>query len=361
HAAASLGVIDCTEVFTKATLDIIGATVLGLELENLSSVSFASKEDSHAGKAKPASKREYSFYEAYEIILEQGLLGKILLFASGFFPVRWIPIAENREYMFCTDWVRRVLQRTIIDRRAQVKSKMASEKVEHCQLDSRDLLTFIVEESMPGHPAEGLKEDNFLGHLMQFMVADHATSADTITWCVYILATRPDIQDKLRAEIDDMLARVPHPTHDDITSCTYMENFIREALRIYAPSTSHHRAAAKEVIIDGVRISKGTTVDIVPSVTMLNPTIWGVDADTPDPTRWDRLTGDQLSPYAFQAFANGSRMCIGKSYAMLEIKCILIDMVPRFRFHAVGKPFTIENPGFAMRPSGLEVRVEKIV
>ncbi|KAF4997881.1 hypothetical protein FDECE_11963 [Fusarium decemcellulare] len=51
HAAASSGLIDCTEVFTKATLDIIGAAVLGLELESLSSVSFASKEDSHAGKA----------------------------------------------------------------------------------------------------------------------------------------------------------------------------------------------------------------------------------------------------------------------------------------------------------------------
>ncbi|KAF4997880.1 hypothetical protein FDECE_11962 [Fusarium decemcellulare] len=232
---------------------------------------------------------------------------------------------------------------------------MASEKTEHCQPDSRDLLTFIVEERMPGHPAEGLKEDNFLGHLMQFMVAGHATSADTITWCVYILATRPDIQEKLRAEINGMLARVSHPAHDDITSCAYMENFIKEALRIYAPSTSHHRAAAKKVIIDGVRIPKGTTIDIVPSVTMLNPTIWGADADTPDPTRWDRLTGDQLSPYAFQAFANGSRMCIGKSYAMLEIKCILIELVPRFRFHALDKPFTIENPGFAMRPAGLEL------
>lgn len=117
----------------------------------------------------------------------------------------------------------------------------------------------------------------------------------------------------------------------------------------------------QDVVIDGVHIPKGTMLDIVPSVTMLNPTIWGNDVDMPDPTRWDRLEGDQSSPYAFQAFANGSRICIGKSYAMLEIKCVLIELVPKFRFHAVDKPFTIENPGFAMRPNGLEVRVERIM
>ncbi|KAJ4250251.1 hypothetical protein NW762_012066 [Fusarium torreyae] len=360
HAAASTGVIDCTEVFTKATLDIIGATVLGLDLENLSSETFETRQDSHIAKIDNSGRRTYSFHEAYEVIFEQGLLGKILLFANGFFPVRWIPIQENRKYKFCTDWVRRVLQQTISDRRTEVKRRMTFDKVESKQTNSRDLLTFIVEESMPGHPAESLKEDNFLGHLMQFMVAGHATSADAITWCVYILATRPDIQDKLRTEINHMLARAPHPTYNDINSCTYLENVIKEALRIYAPSTSHHRAAGEEVTIDGLRIPKGTTVDIVPSVTMLNPSIWGIDSDTPDPTRWDRLAGDQLSPYAFQAFANGSRICIGKSYAMLEMKCILIEIVPRYRFRAVDKPFTIENPGFAMRPTGLEVRLEKL-
>ncbi|KAF4965998.1 hypothetical protein FSARC_6274 [Fusarium sarcochroum] len=248
NAAASSGLIDCTEVFTKATLDIIGATVLGLELENPSSGTFDIKQDIHVAKTDTTGKKACSFHQAYEIIFEQGLLGKILLFANGFFPFRWMPIQENRKYMFCTDWVRRVLQQTISDRRAKVKNKMAFNKTEHNQKDSRDLLTFIVEET-----------------------------------------------------------------------------------------TSHYRAAAEEVTIDGVRIPKGTIVDIVP------------------------LTGDQLPPYAFQAFVSGSRMCIGKNYVMLDMKCMLIEMVPRFRFCAVDKPLTIENPGFAMRPTGLEARLEKIV
>lgn len=114
------------------------------------------------------------------------------------------------------------------------------------------------------------------------------------------------------------------------------------------------------MVIDGVFVPKGTTFDIIPAMPMLNPAIWGDNAEEADPTRWDRLTPDQASPFAFEAFSNGPRMCIGKIYAMMEIKIILVELVQRFRFFSVDKPFTIENPGFALRPNGLEVRLERV-
>lgn len=52
-------------------------------------------------------------------------------------------------------------------------------------------------------------------------------------------------------------------------------------------------------------------------------------------------------------------MCIGKSYAMMEIKIILVEMIRQFKFLHVNRDFTIENPGFALRPCGMEVRLEK--
>lgn len=113
------------------------------------------------------------------------------------------------------------------------------------------------------------------------------------------------------------------------------------------------------MIIDGVLIPKDTTIDIVPAVSMLNPLIWGDDAEYPRPERWDHLTGDQLSPYAFEAFSNGPRMCIGKSYACMEIKIILVELIRRLKFVSVNSDFTVENPGFALRPCGMVVRVEK--
>jgi cytochrome P450 len=93
---------------------------------------------------------------------------------------------------------------------------------------------------------------------------------------------------------------------------------------------------------------------------MMNPLIWGEDAEVVDPTRWDRLSGDQLNPFAFGAFSNGPRICIGKQFAYMELKTILVEMVRNYRFIGVEKEFTVENPNLTLRPAGLEIRLEKI-
>lgn len=82
--------------------------------------------------------------------------------------------------------------------------------------------------------------------------------------------------------------------------------------------------------------------------------------DEVNPTRWDRLKGDQLNPYAYSPFSNGPRICIGRLFSMFEIKIILAEIVRNYRFLDVEKPFSVENPSFTLRPVGLEVRLEKI-
>jgi cytochrome P450 len=83
-------------------------------------------------------------------------------------------------------------------------------------------------------------------------------------------------------------------------------------------------------------------------MTMLNPLIWGEDADDVDPTRWDHLSGDSLNPYAFNAFSNGPRICIGRAFAFIEIKLILVEMIRNFRFLSIEKAFTVENPNLTL-------------
>ncbi|KAI2612348.1 cytochrome P450 [Hypoxylon fragiforme] len=351
-------VIDCTEVFSKATLDIIGITVLGVELTNLKSISTKDQKRDKGKRYK--AKKDYTFHEAYEVIFSQSLIGKILFFANAFVPTRWLPLEANREFAFATNWLREVLLELIRERHNKIDQARLSGKYESVKKDSRDLLSYIIEESMPGGPAENIAEENFLGHLLQFMAAGHATSADTLTWSLYTMATNQEIQKQVRDEIADLAIRKPDMPFSDIDNLPYLNNFIKEVLRLYAPSTSHHREAGEDMVIDGVFVPKGTTFDIIPAMPMLNPAIWGDNAEEADPTRWDRLTPDQASPFAFEAFSNGPRMCIGKIYAMMEIKIILVELVQRFRFFSVDKPFTIENPGFALRPNGLEVRLERV-
>ncbi|KAH8664481.1 cytochrome P450 [Xylariales sp. PMI_506] len=352
------GIVDCTELFNKVTLDIIGVTVLGVELAYLKSVTVGGNGGAQCEKGR--KEKEYGFHDAYEVIWSQSLFGKILFFANAFVPTRWIPVRENRDFAYATTWLQQVLTQLIRKRYEIVQKQTVSktsdrEETATTTTTNRDLLSIVIEERMPGGPAEGIKEENLLGHLLQFMVTGHSTNADNLSWSAYILSIHQDIQDKLHNEIHQLTSGRPKPDFAEIDALPYLRNFVNETLRMYAPCM--HREAGEDLTIDGVFIPKGTTFDIVPAMSMLNPSIWGDDAETFDPTRWDRLNALQQSPYAFEAFSNGPRMCIGKGFALMEIKIILVELVQRFHFVKVDKPFTIENPGFAMRPNGMQVQL----
>ena len=74
----------------------------------------------------------------------------------------------------------------------------------------------------------------------------------------------------------------------------------------------------------------------------LHPLIWGEDAATFNADRWDNLTGDASSAYAFETFHNGPRMCIGKQLAMIEMKVFLMELVSRFAIETVRVDANVE-------------------
>lgn len=120
------------------------------------------------------------------------------------------------------------------------------------------------------------------------------------------------------------------------------------------------RQTAVDVTIEGIHIPKGTTVDSHPAVASMNPTIWGDDAEKVNPDRWEHLTQQQASPYSYEVFSNGPRVCIGKSFAFHEVKAVLFEIVRKYRFLSVEGTFTVENPSLVLRPNGLRIRLEKI-
>ncbi|KAI0843577.1 cytochrome P450 [Hypoxylon sp. FL0890] len=348
------GVIDCTTTFSKAILDIMGQAILGVNL-NYVKPGDEDKTEESTQVQENGLKKGCSFHEAYDVFFSPKAMGKVLLFANGFIPTRWLPLQANREFLFAMDWLNDVLRNLIRERYREVSTATAAGKYE--PKDSRDLVTFVVEESMPGGVAEGIGEREFLGHLLEFMAAGHDTSANMLSWSLYVMALNQDIQDRLRAELN----RLPeNPSYNDLDRLPYLEAFSKECLRMYSPSTTYHRDTNTDIVVEGIHIPRGTLVDMCPSTTLLNPAIWGDDVDKFDPTRWDRLTGDQLSPYAFSPFSNGPRICIGRQFAMFEIKTILAEIVRKYRFVSVDQGFTVENPGFTLRPHGLRVRLEQI-
>lgn len=224
------GTFDCIDTFMRAILDIMGTVILGLDLNYVKpGTGDEPKQRLDTGKAsKP--KRECSFHEAYDVFFAPDTMGKILLLANAHFPLRWLPLEANREFLFAMDWLNDVLRTIIRTRHREVAAAKAAGTYEMSK--SRDLVTFIVEESGPGGATEGMGEDEFLGHLLEIMAAGHDTSANMLSWSCYIMATRQDIQDQLRAELATVSTDAPFVELDKLP---YLECFAKECMRVYSP------------------------------------------------------------------------------------------------------------------------------
>lgn len=158
NASGKTGVVNCTECLSKATLDIMGMTILGTDLGNLRTTMLdSSSKDDHDEDAS------FGFHKAYHTIFEQGKLGQFLTFASVYIPTRWLPLQANRNYLHAASWLDNYLTQLVRRRYAEVRAAMDSGKYERSS--SRDLLTFLIEESAPGAPAENIKESEVVGHV----------------------------------------------------------------------------------------------------------------------------------------------------------------------------------------------------
>lgn len=86
-------------------------------------------------------------------------------------------------------------------------------------------------------------------------------------------------------------------------------------------------------------------------------TLWGPDAEDFRPERWlegdNAANGGASTPYALMTFLHGPRSCIGRGFALTEMKCLLAVLVTRFRFEMADPSEVVEVGGFVtIKPHG---------
>ncbi|KAM0329021.1 hypothetical protein ACHAPQ_006932, partial [Fusarium lateritium] len=329
------GVFEVEEVLTRVTLDIIGVSLLGKELRDFRSHS-----------------SPLSFEQCYNAILAQPLAGQIISFVNPFIPLRWLPVSANLNFIQAKSALKTMMTELIDQRTAEVDA--AKEYGAEDAL-SDDMLTRMVEASAAEE--QKLSKQELIDITMQVIAAGHETTASALLWTIYALSKDPAVQSRLRHEI---LALEPSMiSAKAIDELPFLDNVIREALRVYSPTLIVPWESLEEMNIAGVQIPKGTTVQIVPAMIQLNPEIWGADADVFKPERWD---GEAPSPYAMETFSNGPRMCPGKALALLNMKVLLVGMIREFMFDIQeDQSLEFRNPSLTLKSKApLQFKVERV-
>jgi cytochrome P450 len=198
-----------------------------------------------------------------------------------------------------------------------------------------DVLSAII--GATDEDGNSLGDRELVGQSTTLVNASHETTGMTLTWACLMLATHPEIQGAVAAEVAEVLGDRP-PTLDDLEQMPLLGRVIDETLRLF-PATPNlfFRRASADFELAGHRLPAGATILLSPLITHRDPTRFPAPRRF-DPRRWDGL---KLGPYDYIPFGAGVRRCIGAGFAGQATRLILAILLQRVRL-CVPRPLHID-------------------
>ncbi len=202
-----------------------------------------------------------------------------------------------------------------------------------------DLLTMLM-ESLYEDTGLPMEEDQLIDECLILFVAGHETSANALSWMIYLLGNHPGEYSRLQnanAETQAILIR----------------NVIEETMRLYPPAWVVDRNSLEEDEVIDYRFPKGTLWVIYIRGMHRNPEYW----DKPDEFIPDRWSDPNLNKEAYMPFGAGPRLCIGEHFALMEMQLIATEIVNKWNFVLKSKEVA-EKPLVTLRPgSGIYISI----
>jgi len=222
----------------------------------------------------------------------------------------------------------------------------------------KDILSILIRDNLGLD--EPLSDKEIMDQCLTFLAAGHETTSSSLSWTLLRLAQDQRVQQKLRAEIQEIYPVERTLTYDELNNTLpYLNAVCKEVLRVDSPVQITVREAAKDDELCGYKVPKGTKIIIPPTVVHFHPDIWGPDADKFLPERFTeqgKLPEQAKGPYANLTFIAGPRNCIGHRFALTEMKAILVSLIRNFSFEEdePGK-YINRTSMIVMRPKGNEL------
>jgi len=232
----------------------------------------------------------------------------------------------------------------------------------------RNILNDIIEERL----ASQVKKDDLLDMLLIatyedgthmprrqlidevliLFTAGHETTANALSFTLYLLAKHPTIQNKILQEVEDIdLER------DDLMQClsklTYTKQCIEEALRLYPPAYVIDRTAIADDIVKGQSFPKGSLVLMSIYELHRSSAFW----DAPEEFNPDRFDNELKRDYSshYYPFGAGPRMCVGNNFAMYEMIMAIAQIIKKFQISTNLKTVEV-NPMISLKPVEVPIK-----
>lgn len=255
---------------------------------------------------------------------------------TPFYPPFWFPTPSTLQFKKSRKEIDKIIFGIINQRK------------ERADDTSRDLLAMLM-HTKDEETGETMTSQQLRDEVITLFVAGHETTANALTWALYLLTKHPDKLEKLKQEVDKVLDTNPISL-TNLRELTYTQQVVDEAMRLYPPAWTVSRKSLASDEIGGYKIPKDTLVSINVFGMHRHPDFW----EQPNnfvPERFAPELKKQIPKLAYMPFGAGQRMCIGNNFALMEMKIVLALLVKHLDFKLLNTQPVHYTPLITLKPS----------
>jgi cytochrome P450 len=280
-------------------------------------------------------------------------VGETLETATSLLEVAVLPLAAVSDVLPLPHVRRLRAARAGIDR-------VLDEIVERRRRDGRDtgdLLSMLIGAPCEA-PADRMSDRQLRDELRTLLLAGHETTANALAFTWHLLATHPDVEANMHAEMDAALgSRMPGAA--DLPALPYTRMVFAESMRLFPPAWLLGRVALEDHEACGHVLPAGSIVVLSPWAVHRNPAFFP-DPERFDPGRWRPEQAAARPRFSYFPFGGGARGCLGEAFAWMEGVLVLATLARRLQFRLADASARLQLvPAITLKPKdGVRMTVE---
>ncbi|XP_031567325.1 cholesterol 24-hydroxylase-like [Actinia tenebrosa] len=311
------------DYFHRVTLDVIGKVAFDMELNSL--------DDDHS---------------PFPTAVANCLNGILFKFRNPFHKINPSTFKYQRQVADGTRLLRETGRKCIEKRQAAIAS-------------GKTMPNDVLSTMMKLTELHGISSEDLLDDFITFFIAGQETTANQLSFLLLEVAQRPDVLEKLKAEIHEVLGSRDYVEFDDLAKLEYMGQVLKEALRLYPPAGGIARETKEQIVLGG---------HMIPANSLINVSIYSAhhhpdhfeDPEKFDPDRWNKENADKIDRFSYLPFSLGPRNCIGQVFAQFESKVLLARLLKNFKITLIpGQTRTIKEQGTLQPRDGVVCTLEQ--
>ncbi|XP_035224638.1 cytochrome P450 4C1-like [Stegodyphus dumicola] len=226
--------------------------------------------------------------------------------------------------------IRNFFKRAIHEGKDILEAKKRNTKcVQQSENKNKIFLEILLEEYAKN---ENFTYNDIEDEALTFIFGGYDTSSTALNWVLCLLGQHSDIQDRVSQELysifgDDKTREV---TMEDVKSLVYLEQVIKETLRLYPSVPLIGRENKESIKVGRYEVPHWNHIIVLINMLHRNPEVFP-NPEKFDPDRFSAENSSERDVFCYLPFSCGVRACLGSIYAMMEMKIILAHVLRNFK------------------------------